>query len=635
MDSRDLEQIESFLGMVGKPSLFAYYDIRHESSDAGVEATVKKRRTWAQGQQANPKFRTEALWLIKNNTLIRRTLLQERESYLVHVGISAERQSLQKLEPFMRGTLAGGVLTPEAEQAILDQGRKQGLSDAQVRGALQRLVAEVGAHENGPSPVAESTPAASSFKDYYAVLGIDPNADQSTLEKAHREKYRSARNRRDKQLVSALYADLDEAWRILTDPARKASYDAQWRAATPGVLSPGTNLDELKVTGFLPPPVNPEKADPPKPPQQSAAALSQATKPEPPPISMPKPLLIDTPTEESAPPRRGPPPKPKGIGGRTLGLKNVRRPRRATPRLAVPSPEINFFAVWRKPQIFSVTIKNIGDGRMAGRVVVDRGWVRLSRTQLDPDAEQQEVEVTINPKELNSRRDTALLTIVTEHGERKTITINAERKGLSLSIILGGLVGLLGACALGALLFLTGKAEPTSLVVLVEPMADVVEINGLRIGDGAMLVLDEGFPIGEPFTLSTRLQNFSTDERQVVANKGERNQLRVVLNPEPKLRPEAEPDAEMNKEALNQAIELRSARLGDCLAPGEPVFAIGDIALGPTGKLLYLKIDPASLPDATQAACVERQLYLVDYPGHGGTLAIIDAHPIKITPGVR
>ncbi|MFT5587676.1 MAG: hypothetical protein ACI9VR_005289, partial [Cognaticolwellia sp.] len=95
MDSRDLEQIESFLGMVGKPSLFVYYDIRHESPDAGVEAAIKKRRSWAQGQQANPKFRAEALWLIKNNALIRRTLLQERESYLVYVASTAARHSLQ------------------------------------------------------------------------------------------------------------------------------------------------------------------------------------------------------------------------------------------------------------------------------------------------------------------------------------------------------------------------------------------------------------------------------------------------------------------------------------------------------------------------------------------------------------
>ncbi|MFT5586626.1 MAG: hypothetical protein ACI9VR_004225, partial [Cognaticolwellia sp.] len=387
-----------------------------------------------------------------------------------------------------------------------------------------------------------------------------------------------------------------------------------------------------EIAGFLPPPVKPKEATPSKPPQKSAPAPNNAAKRAPPTILTPTPLQASLPTEEAAPPRRGPPPKPEGIGGRTLGLGKTRRPRRATPRLAVASPEVVSLALGRKPESFSVVVKNIGDGRMAGRVTVDKDWLELSRSRLDPDVEQQEIDLTINPSELSSRRETALLTIVTEHGERKTITINAERKGLSPAIILGGVVGLLGAVVV-TLMIMNGKPEPTSLVVLVEPMADVVEINGQRVGDGAMVELDEGFPIGESFVLSARLQGFSSDERQVVATEGERNELRVVLNPEPKRRPEAEPDAEMNTEALNSAIERRSASLGDCLPPGDPVVATGDIALGATGDLLYLKVDPASLPNAEAAACVERQLHLVDYPGHGGSLAIVEAHPIKITPG--
>ncbi len=641
MDSRDLEQIESFLGMVGKPSLFAYYDIEHAAPDAGVEGTIKKRRSWAQGQQANPKFRAEALWLIKNNALIRRTLLQERESYLVQVANSAAKQSLQKLEPFMRGTLAGGVLTPEAEQAILKQGRKLELSEAQVREALDRLVAEVGARRKGekarPAPSPAPRPAAphsSPFKDYYGILGVPPDADQATLSKAHKEKYRSARNRRDKQAVSALYADLDEAWRVLTDPVKKASYDAKWRAAKAGIRSPDVSSDVMEISGFLPPPVKPKESAPTRPPPKQAPAPTPAAKrPAPPPIATPTPLQAPKATEETAPPRRGPPPKPEGIGGRTLGLGNSRRPRRATPRLAVASPEVVSLTLGRKPESFSVVVKNIGDGKMAGRVTVDKDWLELSRSRLDPDAEQQEIDLTINPSELKSRRETALLTIVTEHGERKTITINAERKGLSPAIILGGMVGLLGAIGVATVLIMNGNADPTSLVVLVEPMADVIEIDGQRVGDGAMVELAEGFPIGESFVLSTRLQGFSSDERQVVAVEGERNELRVVLNPEPKRRPAAEPDAEIKTDALHQAIERRSASLGDCLPAGDAVIATGDIALGPTGELLYLKVDPASLPNTDAAACVERQLHLVDYPGHGGTLAIVEAHPIKITPG--
>lgn len=638
MDSRDLEQIESFLGMVGKASLFAYYDLGHDAPDAAVEATLKKRRAWAQGQQANPKYRAEALWLIKNNALLRRTLLQNRRDYVGHVANAQARQSLQKLEPFMRGTLAGGVLTSEAEQAILRQGQQLGLQESQVREALGRLVQEVGARRKGQpaperpkaAPKAAKKPA-SPFKDYYGILGVPPDADRASLEAAHKQKYRSARNRRDKQAVSALYADLDEAWRVLTDPVRKASYDAQWRAAQAGIRSPDVSSDVVEISGFLPPPVKPKSETPSKPPQR-ATPPAQAPRATPPPLATPTPMQAPVPTEE-APPRRGPPPKPEGIGGRTLGLGSSRRPRRATPRLAVASPEVISLTLSRKPESFSVVVKNIGDGRMAGRITVDKDWLELSRSRLDPDAEQQEIDLTINPSDLASRRETGLLTIVTEHGERKTITINAERKGISPAIVLGGVVGLLGAVGVSAMLLMGGGGAETDLVIMVEPMADVVEINGQRVGDGALVELTEGFPIGEPFVLSTRLQGFSSDERQVVAEEGERNELRVTLNPEPKSRPAAEPDAEVNVEALDKAIARRAASLGDCLPAGAAVTATGDIALGPTGELLFLKLDPASLPNSEAAACVERQLHLVDYPGHGGTLALIEGHSIPITPG--
>lgn len=643
MDSRDLEQIESFLGMVGKASLFAYYDLGHDAPDAGVEATLKKRRAWAQGQQANPKYRAEALWLIKNNALLRRTLLENRSDYLGHVANAQARQSLQKLEPFMRGTLAGGVLTEEAEKAILRQGQQLGLQEAQVREALGRLVQEVGARRKGqaaptgarPAPKVAKKPA-NPFKDYYGILGVPHDADRPTLETAHKMKYRSARNRRDKQAVSALYADLDEAWRVLTDPVRKASYDAKWRAAQAGIRSPDVSSDVMKISGFLPPPVKPKSAAPSKPPQRSPASPAPRSTPPrnaPPPLATPTPMATTPAPTDEAPPRRGPPPKPEGIGGRTLGLGSSRRPRRATPRLAVASPEVISLTLSRKPESFSVVVKNIGDGRMAGRITVDKDWLELSRSRLDPDAEQQEIDLTINPSDLSSRRETGLLTIVTEHGERKTITINAERKGISPAIVLGGIVGLLGAVGVGTLLIVGGRADETDLVIMVEPMADVVEIDGKRVGDGALVELKDGFPVGEPFVLSTRLQGFSSDERQVVAVEGERNELRVTLNPEPKSRPAAEPDAEVNVEALEKAIARRAASLGDCLPAGVQVTATGDIALGPTGELLFLKLDPASLPSGDTAACVERQLHLVDYPGHGGTLALIEGHSIPITPG--
>ena len=78
MDRRDLEQIDRFLSIVGKASLFEYFGIDPEADAATVEEALKKRRAWAQGQQANPKFRSESLWIIKNMALSKRALIDEK-----------------------------------------------------------------------------------------------------------------------------------------------------------------------------------------------------------------------------------------------------------------------------------------------------------------------------------------------------------------------------------------------------------------------------------------------------------------------------------------------------------------------------------------------------------------------------
>ncbi|MED5369979.1 MAG: hypothetical protein VX899_03110 [Myxococcota bacterium] len=645
MNSRDLEQIEAFLKLVGKPSLFAYYGVEPRAAAAEIEATVKKRRTWAQGQQANPKYRAEALWLIKNNALLRRVLLSDRKTYLTHVAQSQAQQGLKQLEPFMRGTLAGGVLTPEAEKAILDQGGRLGLRPEIVRAALDRLVQEVGARRHGePAPRREAprprpTPKSDSFKDYYALLGITPEADDKALEAAHKAQYRAARSRRDKQAVSALYADLDEAWRVLTDPVRRAAYDAQWRANRAGIKSSDVSSDAVNISGFLPPPEN-HRVQTPPPPAAPIKTPPPAAKP--PPVATPKPAVPGAsstprtpppePTEESAPPRRGPPPQPEGIGGRTLGLGQTKRPRRATPRLSVASPEVISVSLGRKPELVVVVVKNIGDGKMAGRLTVDQGWVNLSRSRLDPEADQQEIELTINPAELPTRKGTAQLTIVTEHGERKSILVNAEKSGVSPALLIGGLVGLVAAAAAGLAIALSGGQ--TSLVVHVDPMADSIEINGQRVGEGSMLELTEGFPVDEPFVLHTELHGFSADERQIVVESGERGEIQVTLNPEPHRKPEAEADATVDPASLDQALERRSKSFADCLPQGSPELTVAaDFYLGPTGELLYLSLDPAQLPDSQIADCINRQLHLVSYPGHGGTLAVAEAHSIRLSKG--
>ena len=58
-----------------KPGLYAYLDIDPSADRETITHALQVRRSWAQGQQANPKYRQEALWVIKNIGLLKEALI--------------------------------------------------------------------------------------------------------------------------------------------------------------------------------------------------------------------------------------------------------------------------------------------------------------------------------------------------------------------------------------------------------------------------------------------------------------------------------------------------------------------------------------------------------------------------------
>lgn len=112
MERRDLEEIERFVASLGHRTPLAYYGLSEDASPEAIDSAIKKRRTWAQGQQANPKYRTEALFLIKSNANLRKLLVDERELY--HETFSGVDQKLAELNAFVTTTLQGadGTLPP-------------------------------------------------------------------------------------------------------------------------------------------------------------------------------------------------------------------------------------------------------------------------------------------------------------------------------------------------------------------------------------------------------------------------------------------------------------------------------------------------------------------------------------------
>ena len=55
MERRELEDIERFFASLGHRTPLAYFGLPEDATPGAIDVALKKRRTWAQGQQANPK----------------------------------------------------------------------------------------------------------------------------------------------------------------------------------------------------------------------------------------------------------------------------------------------------------------------------------------------------------------------------------------------------------------------------------------------------------------------------------------------------------------------------------------------------------------------------------------------------
>lgn len=646
MDPRDLKEVDTLLGIVGKASLFEYYEVDPHSEDDFLDQAIKKRRSWAQGQQANPKFRNEALWLIKHNALVRRVLVDHRGEYLREVENRVQEHGLKELKKYIRVALASGKLSPESEEALREQGLSMGLHDDAITQLIDEMLDETGisrddsVDEAAPLPTSRPPGASGPFVDYYALLGVEATATPEKIELAHREKYREARNRRDKERASEMYAQLDEAWRVLHDATKRAEYDVEHRARGGGQGAAAKGAD---IEFFLPPPPDAVQA----PTAQSAPAAPPIPRPEPPPVARPAPPEppglqrlnlppIPVPTHGEAngevPPTRAvAPPKPPPIT-RTIGMSPQQRTR-SRPRLSIASPDLVVIKVGRKPVSHSFVVKNSGQGKMPGRITSDREWVQVSRSRLDPDASQQEVEVVIHPRMMPRNTGVALVTVVTDHGERRAITLRVERTAVPLPYLAGALLFVAVVAAIAAAIIgITRnktKASPPSgaaLEILIDPTSDSVRVNSVAVGQGERVRVDDDLEDGETVTVAAVLDGFEMAEQRVEIKAGETQTVRLEL----KLRDTfAKPgpgltEAQVDAELADKALSVRKKGIEKCFQsslsdrPGLEARMNADIYFNSLGSLIYVDIREANFNKDAMLPCLQRPLRAGKFPAVGG-----------------
>jgi|GEM_PF-1678990 len=671
LDERDLEQIDSFLVKVGKGSLFEYYKLGTSAPADRLDRAVRKRREWAQGQQSNPKFRDEALWLIKNNNLVRRTLIDARSDYVAFISTRVDKKALETLTLFVKGTLAAGVLTPEGEAAIHRQGKTLKLPDDRVLACVEELLAETGV-SRAASPLPQQTlpegdpwdddfTELAEFVDHYAILEVSAEATLEEIEGAHRTRYRWARSLSDKRKSSEIYAQLDEAWRVLKDADRRSAFDAIYRMRNP--VDDGEDLfgDLISGTYETIAPKRPAADDtassgPPPPPDLGsdvAGSLGTSFQPSasrPPPEPEPESSSLNfqssgvddhRPRPKPKPKRHAPTPPPQVK--RTVGLGTTRTRRRG-PRLALPGPNTMDLSVGRKPTRSGFALKNAGGGRMRGRVSSNKDWLEISPERLDPDAEEQQIEVVVHPKLMPRNESVGLVTITTDHGDRETVTFRVLRSRVSSSeAVLFVVLGLLVVSVLHSMGWLPSlstlgqddgdQATPASLEIRVDPRADAIFVDGRAVGSGELLQVEGGIPLDQGFNVTVTLAGFNEVTERLTMAPGESRtlSLRLELSDPMDWAPEDDSEVvELDDAAVRKLLASRQAQLEDCVtkarAFGNSAPASFKARLFATniGRFQGLEVLESTNLEQDPLPCLKRQLRALELPLLEGDYGVME-----------
>ena len=613
MNERDYDEINRFLASVGRGTLFEYLDLSEDGSAGEAEQAIKARRTWAQSQQANPKYRVEALWIIKNQRVLRDALIDERESYLERVRSRDQERAIEVLSLFIRGTLAGGSLTRTGMAAILEQSRNLGLDEDVARARIEDL-----AREHGAAEAIEEVDR--DFVDHYAALEVSPSASAAEIDQAYRARYRWARTLADTQRSRNEYARLDAALRDLRDPERRAAYDERYRAAK-GVAA------QAEPQAFLPPPpddlVSQNSSGNSDPHSDSSlpgsarlvpARTERAETTEPPGTAPPvrNGGAPSAPDETGESPAATVPRPPLRLTGKTLSLAS---PREGT-RLELDTPSQIQVAVGHRPTVLHIKAHQVGGGTVSGRVLADRDWVTVEPGRLEPGVTDHVITVRIHPERMQRPHGSSIITIVPSHGPRLSVTLDVGHRPRPTRLLIGGaiLIGLTGLCAL-ALPFLPAglPLHERSLRVDPDPNTALVYIGDHLIGPGSHTIHGSALPEG-PVELQVRLDGFTPFTQTVELAPGQTVALRPRLELSKPLdfRPARGQDGKpVPQDQIDKALHDNQRRLAQCLPEATedgPAAVTLQAYVGIGGQVEGLEFEEPTDVSDDERVCVSRIL---------------------------
>jgi hypothetical protein len=374
MSSRDLELAAEFSKMVGAPHLLAYLDVEEGAASPEARAKLKARRKFMQGMQGNPKYKREALFLIRHFGSLD-AVLEDVPAYLADARRRAESVHLPVIEMAIRGVLAAGGLNDDQEEYLRRNAVELGIAERTFRQLLYRVGGEMGV--SVPTPGGTPTPAPPADRDaldLYELLGVTSSATVAEITTAWEARTADLAAIPDRAEAESRRRRLDIARKVLSHEVARQTYDGAAARTGP----PARNRAHAPSQGVATAPPVRERLVEPRP-----------DGPSPPPIA----------------------------------------------RLEILSDPVRRLTLGRGITRTTLLLRNGGDGPLGGHVSADEPWLALYPQDLDPNLREHEIEVRIRRAEVPTETARAVVTIETDRGERAGVVFEIQRGSTTWTVV--------------------------------------------------------------------------------------------------------------------------------------------------------------------------------------------------------
>jgi len=584
MNPRHLELADEFCKLVGQAHLIEYLGLDEGASPDEARQSLRKRRKYMQGMQSNPKYKGEALFLIKNFAALD-AVLADPHHYLEAVSHQQESAHLPILEMTIRTVLKGRSLSLEQEQYLQHQAQELGLSERTFEDTLTRLAAQAGIPR--PSEEGEARRRVEEddvlpdenveITDHYGLLGLNTGSSREKIYDAYRARYRTVRAMADRERAEMLYKRLDRAWQVLSDPASRETYDLSLRRTGPPAR------DRAREDPFV-------------------EALRQAP---------------------TAPPVRSRTRSPAGEDAQTPTPVSASR-----GRIEFGGPRVRQVRLPR--QVWEATLDlRVLDG-IEARVTTDEPWLQVEPARLEAGRVEHAVRVRIDPGDLPSKSATGVVTVQTDVGDRTSIVFEVRRRLPVIPLLAGALAAAGLTAAVVAFGASHGWFAPTdrSVTLAVDPAAEDVLVDGVSVGGGSRVVIQD--PPAKPVTLTVLEPNYTTWIQQVDLSRytGKDFAVHLDLATDLSFRPAAgQVQAHVDEAEAQKAMTPRTEAMDACVrqaAGAKPLTGKVRIFIGPSGKAIGVEIEGQGTDQPKVHDCLVRQAAAVHLPPvHDGDYATV------------